>query len=767
MTGHGSRSRITYFMKTYTHISLLLIVLALAFSCKNPNSQVKDNSNPYAHQVDSVLALMTLQEKIGQMTLFTTDWGSTGPTIREGYEDDIRKGNCGALFNSHTVAFTRHLQEIAVKESRLGIPLIFGYDVIHGYKTIFPIPLAESCSWDLAAMENTAAIAAQEAAAGGLHWTFAPMVDISRDPRWGRVMEGAGEDTYLGSLIAAARVKGFQGENFDHADKVMACVKHFAGYGAPMAGRDYNTVDMSERTFRDIYLPPYLSGVKAGAMTVMTSFNELDGVPSTGNKWLLDKILRKENGFNGFVVTDYTGINEMVNHGYAKDEAQAGEEAANAGVDMDMQGAVYQKYLKNSVDSGRVSMQTIDDAVRRILTAKFQLGLFKDPFRFCDEQREKETEMSASHLEASKDMAHKSIVLLKNDNNVLPLNHPKTIALVGPLAADGAQLIGPWSGAGEGDKCVSVLTAFQQRSTADGFTLLHAKGADINSDDKKGFNEALSMARKSDVIIAVVGESTEMSGEASSRTHIGLPGVQEDLVEALVATGKPVVVVLMNGRPLTIPWIAEHANAIVEAWWSGTEGGPAIADILFGDYNPSAKLTMTFPRDMGQVPLFYNQKSTGRPYDPTTKWNTRYIDMPNTPQFAFGFGLSYTTFVYDSLLISTPQPPYKEEYIFTKQDTVLASVKITNTGSRTGEEIVQLYVRDLVGSVTRPVKELKGFQKIKLEPGESKKVTFPITSDQLRFYTADMTFKAEPGTFWIMVGPDSERLQKKAVHLVE
>ena len=755
-------------------LHLVLFLLLLTFSCKTTSkTKTTTTATPYQHQVDSVMALMTLDEKIGQMTLFTTDWESTGPSIKAGYENDVRNGNCGALFNSHTVAFTRRLQDIAVKESRLHIPLIFGYDVIHGYKTIFPIPLAESCSWDLAAMENTASIAAKEASAAGLHWTFAPMVDISRDPRWGRVMEGAGEDTYLGSLIAAARVKGFQGDNFDHADKLMACIKHFAGYGAPIAGRDYNTVDMTERTFRDIYLPTYISGVKAGAMTIMTSFNELDGVPSSGNKWLLDDVLRKENGFHGFIVTDYTSINEMVNHGYSKDEAQAGEQAANAGVDMDMQGAVYQRFLKNSIESGRVPMQKVDDAVRRILTAKFKLGLFKDPYRFCNEQREKETIFSPVHQQAALDMAHKSIVLLKNENNILPLTTKKTIALIGPLAADGTQLIGAWSGAGEGDKCVSVLTAFQNRARKDGFTLLHAHGTDISGMDKKGFTEAIALANQSDIIIAVVGESKEMSGEAAVRADLGLPGVQEDLVKELVATGKPVVVVLMNGRPLIIPWIAEHAKAVVETWYAGTQGGPAIADILFGDYNPSAKLTMTFPRSMGQVPLFYNEKNTGRPYDPTTKYNTRYLDVPNTPQFPFGYGLSYTTFTYDSLQLSSPRPPSKGEevpqgeHVYDMRDTITASIKITNTGKRSGEEIVQLYVRDLVGSVTRPVKELKGFKKIKLEPGESQTVTFKITSDQLRFYTADMTYKAEPGDFWIMVGPDSERLQKKQIRLVE
>ena len=736
-------------------------VLACAIligACKTPQAQ-KIADTGFTSQVDSVLALMTLEEKIGQMTLYTTDWGSTGPTIREGYQDDIRKGNCGALFNSHTTAFTRQLQEIAVKESRLGIPLIFGYDVIHGYKTIFPIPLGESCSWDLAAMEQSASIAAAEAAAAGLHWTFAPMVDIGRDPRWGRVLEGAGEDTYLGSLIAAARVKGFQGDNFNRADKVVACVKHYAAYGAPIGGRDYNTVDMSMRVFRDTYLPPYKAGIDAGAITVMTSFNELDGIPSTGNKWLLDDVLRKEMGFNGFIVTDYTSINEMINHGYASDEAHAGELSANAGVDMDMQGGVYQNYLKKSIQAGRVSEKLIDDAVRRILRVKFELGLFKDPFKYCDEKREKEVVMSASNMEAARDIARKSIVLLKNDKNVLPLTKGKSIALVGPLAADRVNLIGAWSGAGEGDKCISVLDAMQQRATRDGFTLTHAKGCEIEGTGHIGFPEALRISRAADVIIAVVGENKEMSGEASSRASISLPGVQEEFIKELIGTGKPVIVVLMNGRPLTIPWIAENATAIVEAWWLGTQAGPAIGDVLFGDYNPSAKLTMSFPRVVGQIPVYYNQKNTGRPYDPNTKWNSRYQDVVNAPQYPFGYGLSYTTFMYDSIRL------LKKEFSF--QDTIQVSVSIKNTGAMAGEEIVQLYVRDLVGSVTRPVKELKGFEKIKLGKGESKNVIFKLTAKDLAFHTADMTFKAEPGVFWIMVGPDSDRLQKQVIRLVE
>ncbi len=734
-------------------------LLLLIISCRAQVPQ-KTISGKYAAQVDSVLALMTLDEKIGQLTLFTTDWGSTGPTIREGYQDDIRSGRCGALFNSHTAAFTRKLQEIAMKESRMKIPLLFGYDVIHGYKTIFPIPLGESCSWDLDAMERSASIAASESSAAGLHWTFAPMVDISREPRWGRVTEGAGEDPYLGSLIARARVHGFQGDNFDKADKIIACVKHYAAYGAPVAGREYNTVDMSERVFRDIYLPTYKAAVAAGAISVMTSFNEFDGIPATANKWLIQDVLRKEMGFKGFIVSDYTGIPEMVNHGYALNEANAGELAFNAGVDMDMQGAVYERFLKASVDSGRVSVKTIDESVRRILEVKFRLGLFKDPYRFCNEAREKEVVMSASNLAAARDMARKSVVLLKNDNNTLPITDKiHSIALIGPLSDDKAQMLGSWSGAGDGDKCISILEALTDRSTKNGIKLNHAKGCAIEGNDKNGFDEAINAAKSSDIIIAVVGESKEMSGEAAARSDLSLPGVQEQLIEALVATGKPVVVILMNGRPLTIPWIGEHAPAILETWFLGTEAGPAIGDVLFGDYNPSAKLTMTFPRSVGQVPIYYSQKNTGRPYNPDSKWNSKYLDIPNSPLYPFGYGLSYTTFKYDSVHVSQKE--------FSTKDTLRVDVKVTNTGQREGEEIVQLYVRDLVGSVTRPVKELKGFKKIKLAPGEGKNVTFKLTAADLAFYTADMKFEAEPGVFWIMAGPDSERLQKQVVTLVK
>ncbi len=704
--------------------------------------------------LEALMEKMTLEEKIGQMTLYTTDWGSTGPTIREGYKNDIRSGACGALFNSHTTAFTRELQRIAVEESRLKIPLLFGYDVIHGYKTIFPIPLGEAASWDLEAMETSARVAATEAAAAGLHWTFAPMCDVSRDPRWGRVMEGAGEDPYLGSRIAEARVRGFQGKGLGNTDAMVACVKHFAGYGAPIAGRDYNTVDMSERYFRDFFLPPYEAAVRAGAATVMTSFNDYDGLPATGNKHLLTDILRNEWGFKGFIVTDYTSINEMVNHGVAADDKAAGELAANAGVDMDMQGAVYQRFLAQSVREGKVPMSQIDEAVRRILTLKMELGLFDDPYKFCDAEREKKVILSADHRAKARDVARKSVVLLKNEKQTLPLSTQTNIALIGPLGDNQSELIGAWSGSGSGNDCISLLQGLKNA----GGKVTFSKGCAVEGDDRSGFAAAVELARRSDVVVLAVGEMAWMSGEASSRADLNLPGVQEDLARALKATGKPLVVVLMNGRPLTIPWLAENADAIVEAWWLGTEAGNALADVLYGKYNPSGKLPMTFPRTVGQVPVFYNEKSTGRPFDPNSKWTSKYIDAPNAPLYAFGHGLSYTTFRYDA--------PTVNKTTFRSGESVTLRVRVTNTGSYEGEETVQLYVRDLVASVTRPVKELKGFQKIRLKPGESKEVVFTLSENDLKFYRRDMTYGAEPGAFEVMVGGASDKVQAVRVELL-
>lgn len=704
-------------------------------------------------RVEKLLAKMTLEEKIGQMTQFTTDWESTGPTIRDGYKNDIRKGNCGSLFNSHTVKFTRELQRIAVEETRLKIPLIFGYDVIHGYKTIFPIPLGEAASWDLGAIEQSARIAAVEASAAGLHWTFAPMVDIARDPRWGRVMEGAGEDPYLGSRIAEARVHGFQGKGPGNTDAVMACVKHYAGYGAAIAGRDYNNVDMGERYFREFYLPPYKAAVEAGAMTVMTSFNDYDGTPATANKFLITDVLRGEWGFKGIVVTDYTAINEMVNHGVAADDKGAGELAANAGIDMDMQGAVFQRFMAQSIKEGKVTMETVDEAVRRILKIKYDLGLFDNPYKYCDEAREKREILSADHLSAARDVARKSIVLLKNQGNVLPLSaDQKKIVVVGPLAENKSELIGSWSGSGNANDCVSLAEGLKARK---GVNVSIFKGFDFKGNMLPDFTTAVEAVKGADVVIIAAGESADQTGEASSRAEIGLPGNQEDIVASILAIGKPTVLVLMNGRPLAIPKLIEKAPAILETWWLGTQTGNAIADVLFGDYNPSGKLPMSFPRSVGQVPVFYNQKSTGRPYDPNSKWTSKYLDMPNAPQFAFGFGLSYTTFAYSE--------PKVDKTVFKQSEPIHISVTVTNTGARDGEEVVQLYVRDLVGSVTRPVKELKGFRKIMIPKGGSKEVVFTITEQDLRFYRKDMQFASEPGDFDLMVGGSSDNVKQVRV----
>jgi beta-glucosidase len=712
-------------------------------------------------RVNALLAQMTLDEKIGQLTLYTTDWGSTGPTIREGYKNDIRSGACGNLFNSHTTLFVRELQKVAVEETRLKIPLLFGFDVIHGYKTIFPIPLGEAASWDLTAIEKSARVASTEATAAGLNWTFAPMVDISRDPRWGRVMEGGGEDPYLGSRIAEARVRGIQGKKIGDTDAMLACVKHFAGYGAPIAGRDYNTVDMGERYFRNFYLPPYEAAVRAGATTVMTSFNDYDGIPASGNKFLLDQILRKEWGFEGFVVTDYTSINEMVYHGVVANEKEAGALALQAGVDMDMQGAVYQRFLKLSLQEGKVTQAQIDEGVRRVLRLKFELGLFEDPYKFCNEAREKKTLLSAENRSAARDVARKSIVLLKNEKQALPIKKSQKIALIGPLADNKSELVGSWSGAGNVEDCVSVREGFAPERTPG---TLYAKGCELDGTDKSGFAEAIRVAEQSDVVVVVVGEKAMMSGEATSRTEISLPGVQEDLILELCKTGKPVVVVLMNGRPLAIPRIAENATAILETWWLGTEAGNAIADVLFGRYNPSGKLPMTFPRSVGQVPIFYNEKSTGRPFDPNSKWTSKYIDEANSPQWPFGFGLSYTTFEYKGLS-ATPETVVMRDAPNTQKANIRISVQVKNTGSLAGEEVVQLYVRDLVGSVTRPVKELKGFQKIMLQPGETREVKFTLTEKELGFYRRDMTFGTEPGEYEIMVGGNSEKLDKVKVKI--
>ncbi|MBK7525089.1 MAG: glycoside hydrolase family 3 C-terminal domain-containing protein [Saprospiraceae bacterium] len=743
-------------MKQYI-IYLLTLTLIFQLSCakKMGETSAKVKKDPF---IEDLLKKMTLDEKLGQMSLFTTDWESTGPTIRAGYQNDIRSGRCGALFNSHTVDFTTKLQKIAVEESRLKIPLLFGYDVIHGYKTMFPIPLGEAASWDLFAIENSAYIMSKEGAAAGLHWTFAPMVDISRDPRWGRVLEGSGEDPFLGSRIAEARVRGIQGKQTGQTDRLLACVKHFAAYGAPNAGRDYNPAEISERVFREVYLPTYASAVKAGAKTVMTSFNDYDGVPASGNKYLLTDILRKELGFDGFVVTDYTSINEMVKHGVVKDETDAGILAIQAGVDMDMQGGVFQEKIKDGINDGRIKEEQINQSVRTILKIKKDLGLFEDPFKYSSKERESNTILSKAHLEASHDMAKRSIVLLKNDNT-LPLKDKTTKILVtGPLADDKNNLIGAWSASGEGRHCVSMYEGLRAHENSKRCTFEYIKGCNVDDKDKSQFEIVLEAAKKADVIILAIGENKDMSGEATSRTMIRIPGVQEELLLALKAIGKPIITVVMNGRPLVLDKVHDHSNAVLETWWLGTQAGHAIAEVIYGVYNPSGKLPMTFPRNEGQIPIFYNEKNTGRPFNPNDKYSSKYIDIPNTPLYPFGYGLSYTSFTFG--------PPLSNKKLYSLKENVVVTVEIQNTGNYPGEEVVQLYIRDLVSSVTRPVKELKGFQKVFLKKGEKKTLSFTLTPNDLSFYNKNMEWVIEPGDFEIFIGGDSDTQNKVKITIL-
>lgn len=716
--------------------------------------------------VAELMAKMTLDEKIGQLTLLTSNWESTGPTMRDSYKEDIRAGRVGAIFNAYTAKYTRELQALAVEGTRLKIPLLFGYDVIHGHRTIFPISLGEAASWDLQAIEKAARISAIEASAEGIHWTFSPMVDIARDPRWGRISEGAGEDVYLGSLIAKARVRGYQGSDLSRPDTILATAKHFAAYGAAQAGRDYHTVDISERTMRDIYLPPFQAAAEAGAATFMTSFNEYDGVPASGSRYLLTEVLREKWGFKGFVVTDYTSINEMVPHGYAKDLKQAGEQAVNAGVDMDMQGAVFMENLAKSVAEGKVDTARIDAAVKAILEMKYRLGLFDDPYRYADEAREKATIYKPEFLEAARDVARKSIVLLKNKDNALPLAATaKSVAVIGPLGNSKEDMIGSWSAAGDRRTRPVTLLEGMQAGAPKGTVIAYAKGASYNFDDAgktDGFAEALALAAKSDVIIAAMGEHWNMTGEAASRTSLDLPGNQQALLEELKKTGKPIILVLMSGRPNSIEWADANVDAIVQAWYPGTMGGHAVADVLYGRYNPSGKLPVTFPRNVGQVPIHYDMKNTGRPIElgePGAKYVSRYLNTPNTPLYPFGYGLSYTSFAYSPVTL--------DKASIRPGEPLTASVTITNKGARDGEEVVQLYVRDLVGSVTRPVKELKGFQKISLKKGEKRTLRFTLTDADLAFTRQDMSWGSEPGAFKLWIGPSSAEGSEAGFELTE
>lgn len=729
-------------------ISFLLLIMMLITSCKQDATKLSKEDSEIEGKIDKLLSEMTLEEKVGQMIQYSGNSAVTGPIkARPEQLEDLKKGWIGSMLNVVGATNTREMQKLVMENSRMKIPLIFGFDVIHGYKTIFPIPLGESASWDLVAIESSARVAGKESAAAGVHWTFAPMVDIARDPRWGRIMEGAGEDTYLGSQIAIARVKGFQGESYKDASSIVACAKHYAGYGAAEGGRDYNTVDMSYRVMHEIYLKPFKAAVDAGVGTFMNSFNVFDGIPASGNEYLVNKVLKGDWGFRGVVVSDWNSIGEMIPHGVAKDKYEAAMLAANAGNDMDMEGNCYREQLVNLVKDGKVSEKTVDEAVRRILRLKFKLGLFDDPYRFCNEEKEKKELLSAENQDIARDVARKSIVLLSNKNQVLPLNtNVRSIAVIGPLGNSKKDMISAWTAQGDPNDAVTVLDGIKAQ-VSPATKVLYAKGTTITG-DTTNIPAAVSVARQADVIVLAIGEGGLMSGEAHSRGSIKIPGRQEELAAEIFKLGKPVVVLLMNGRPLAIPWLAENAPSLLECWFLGTQAGNAIADVIFGKYNPAGKLTATFPYSEGQIPMYYNHLNTGRPMmSESDFYVSRYEDIPNKPVYPFGYGLSYTTFTYSDIKLSANE--------IGMSDSLKISVEVKNTGKYDGEEVVQLYIRDLVGSVSRPVKELKGFRKLMIKAGESQQVTFTISSSDLAFYTKDMSFKAEPGEFKVFVGTNS------------
>ena len=741
-------------MNRFAILLLAVVYGNLLFAQTNTDKKI-------GKSVDSLLKLMTLEEKIGQMNQYNGPWAATGPlTNDDNLLDQVKTGKVGSMLNVTGVKRTRELQELAL-QSRLKIPLLFGQDVIHGFRTIFPIPLGEAASWDLKAMEDGARVAATEASAAGVHWTFAPMVDIARDPRWGRVMEGAGEDTYLGSLIAKARVKGFQGTGFGDTSAVMACAKHFAAYGAAVGGRDYNSVDMSLRQLHETYLPPFKAAVEAGAATFMNSFNDINGIPATGNKYIQRDILKRDWKFKGFVVSDWGSIGEMINHGYSKDSKEAGMQAANAGSDMDMESRSYTKYLAELVKEGKVKMAVIDDAVRRILRKKFEMGLFTDPYKFSNEKREQTQWNNLQHRVVARDMAKKSIVLLKNEKQVLPISKQTgSIALIGPFVKAKSDHLGFWSYDWPDDstRIVSLWEGVKAK-VSPSTKMLYAKGCGITELDKTGFAEAVATARKADYVILTIGETRDMSGEAKSRSSIQLPGVQEELVKEIVALGKPTVVMISAGRPLVFNWTADHAPAILYTWWLGTEAGNAMADVLFGDYNPSGKLPMSFPRTEGQIPIYYNHYNTGRPAknDSDRHYRSAYTDLSIYPKYAFGHGLSYSNFDYSDITLSAPS--------FTAAQSLTATVTLTNKSTRPGTETVQLYIRDITGSVVRPVKELKGFQQVYLKEGESKRISFTLTANDLRFYNDQLQYIYEPGEFKLFIGSSSDMVKEVGFEL--
>ena len=736
-------------MKKVTTITLLLFSLFASAQQQTIDQKVND-----------LLKKMTIEEKIGQLNQYTGDNQATGPiTINPNKQSEIKQGLIGSMLNVVGTKYTRQYQELAM-QSRLKIPLLFGQDVIHGYKTTFPIPLAEAASWDLEAIELAARVAATEAAASGIHWTFAPMVDIGRDPRWGRVMEGAGEDTYLGSKIAYARVKGFQGNKLGDLNSVMACVKHFAAYGAGVGGRDYNSVDMSERMLFETYLPPFKAALDAGAATFMNSFNDINGIPATGNAHLQRDILKGKWNFQGFVVSDWGSIGEMVAHGYSKDLKEAAYAAITAGSDMDMESNAYRQNLAQLIKEGRVSIDLVDDAVKRILRKKFELGLFDDPYRYSDEKRAEKALSDPANRKAALEVAQKSIVLLKNENQTLPISkNVKTIAFIGPMVKEYKENMGFWSvELPEVDYNKWIVSQWDglQNKVGKNTKLLYAKGCDVDGTNKDGFAEAVATAKQADVVILSIGERRDMSGEAKSRSDLHLPGVQEDLVKAIQATGKPVVVLINAGRPLVFNWTADNVPAIVYTWWLGTEAGNAIANVLFGDYNPSGKLPMTFPREVGQVPIYYNHFSTGRPAktESETNYVSAYIDLKNSPKYPFGYGLSYTKFDYSGLKLSASK--------IKSNETIKVSFQLSNVGKAAGEEVVQLYLKDKFGSVVRPVLELKDFKKVKLNAGESKTIEFTIDKEKLSFYNDKLEWTAEPGDFEVMIGASSADIKLRS-----
>ncbi len=709
-------------------------------------------------RVDELMKKMTLEEKIGQLNQYTGDNTVTGPlTINPNKQQEIKEGKIGSMLNVIGWKYTRQYQELAM-QSRLKIPLLFGLDVIHGHKTTFPLPLAEAASWDLKAMELSARIAATEAAASGIHWTFAPMVDISRDPRWGRVMEGAGEDTYLGSKIAFARVKGFQGNKLGDLDAVMACAKHFAAYGAASGGRDYNSVDMSDRMLWETYLPPFKAAVDANVATFMNAFNDINGIPATANKYIQRDILKGKWNYQGFVVSDWGSIGEMVVHGYCNDNKEAAEKAILAGSDMDMESNAYRFNLAQLVAENKVPMSVVDEAVKRILRKKFELGLFDDPFKFCSKERQEKALNNPEHAKIARDVAAKSIVLLKNDKQILPLSkETKTIAFIGPMVKPKRINHGFWAVDLKDVDSTYIVSQWEglQNKVGKKTKLLYARGCGVEDMSKAGFQEAIDAANQADVVILSIGERWNMSGEAKSRSNLQLPGVQEDLIKELQKTGKPIVILINAGRPLIFNWTADNMPTIVYTWWLGSEAGNAIADVLFGDYNPSGKLPMSFPRTEGQIPIYYNHFSTGRPSINEDKvYKSAYIDLPNSPKFPFGYGLSYTSFSYGDLKLSKNKMKDTE--------TLEVSMTLTNTGKLAGEEVVQLYLQDKFGSVVRPIIELKDFQKVKLQPGETKTLTFVIDNEKLAFYNQALEFKSEPGTFNLMIGSSSSDIRLSA-----